>query len=197
MWSFHAFPSRRETVTARLVQRTRPRLTLMDRNIAPSTPPSTPPNKRRRVATPQTTRFPSFEEGPHLSPSKICELGLHVLLSPKNFDTQGEGVAAGGRVLTFDDDTKRPKLENKEEFKKTCVAIEQSADSIAVEGHSKLEVKVEDEELMEHWDRSRESMYVTAFNTAVDTVIDREGHLFSEEETNIINVYRNSPCTSP
>lgn len=57
------------------------------------------------------------------------------------------------------------------------------------------EPKEEDQDELEYWDRPRESVYVTAFNTAVDTVIEREGHLFSEEEMNIINTYRNLPCT--
>ena len=56
--------------------------------------------------------------------------------------------------------------------------------------------EAESEDALEYWDRPRESMYVTAFNTAVDTVIEREGHLFSQEEMDIINVYRNLPCNA-
>ena len=59
-----------------------------------------------------------------------------------------------------------------------------------------VETNAEDDAL-EYWDRPRESMYVTAFNTAVDTVIEREGHLFSQEETDIISLYRNLPCITP
>jgi hypothetical protein len=63
------------------------------------------------------------------------------------------------------------------------------------EDGSRLEPKpkVEDEPL-EYWDKARENMYVTAFNTAVDIVIEREGHLFSQEEMGVINIYRNLPC---
>ena len=136
----------------------------VDNNIPTSTPPSTPPGKRRKLDVPATERLPSFEEEPHLSPSKIGELGLHVLLSPKNDDKQKDQVFAVARTLTF-----------------------------TVTG-SQHEVEKEDEESMEHWDRPRESMYVSAFNTAVDTVIEREGHLFSEEEINIINAYQDLPC---
>jgi len=50
--------------------------------------------------------------------------------------------------------------------------------------------------VLEYWNRPRESIYVTAFNTAVETVIEREGHLFSQGETDIINLYRNLPCNS-
>lgn len=139
-------------------------LSPMDGNIPPSTPPSTPPNKRRRVDPPNSTRLPPFEEEPHASPSKLGELGLHVLLSPKNQDTQTKRIGNVARSLTF------------------------SGDSI------EAKAEVESEDTLEYWDRPRESMYVTAFNTAVDTVIEREVHLFSQEEMDIINIYRNLPC---
>ena len=102
-----------------------------------------------------------------------------------------------GRALTFGEDVKTIKVESREDCEATTVAIEQTIDPSAGERNSKLKVKVKDEEPMEYWDRPRESMYVSAFNTAVDTVIEREGHLFSPEEMDIINVYRNLPCTSP
>jgi len=148
--------------------RTRPMLSPMDGNIPPTTPPSTPPSKRRRVDAPDNTRFPSFEEEPHSSPAKLGELGLHVLLSPKNEDTRNQRMANVARSLTFGDD------------------------SLESQTKAKVESTGEDEV----WERPRESMYVTAFNTAVDTVIEREGHLFSSEEMNIIAIYRSLPCTS-
>jgi hypothetical protein len=107
-------------------------------------------------------------EEPHSSPAKLGELGLHVLLSPKHEHTRNQRTVAGARSLTFDDD------------------------SLASPRKAKVESTGEDEV----WERPRESMYVTAFNTAVDTVIEREGHLFSPEEMKIINIYRNLPCTS-
>jgi len=140
----------------------------MDGNIPPSTSPTTPPSKRRRVDAPNNTRLPSFEEEPHTSPAKLGELGLHVLLSPKNEDARHLRTVSVARSLTFDNDPQ----------------------------DSQRKVKVEKTEEDEVWERPRESMYVTAFNTAVDTVIEREGHLFSSEEMNTINVYRSLPCTS-
>jgi hypothetical protein len=41
-----------------------------------------------------------------------------------------------------------------------------------------------------------QSIYVKAFNTAIDTVLEREGHLFSPEEVSVINLYRTLPCES-
>ena len=140
-------------------------LSPMDGNIPPSTPPSTPPSKRRRVDVPDNTRLPSFEEELHSSPAKLGELGLHVLLSPKNEDTRNQRTANVAHSLTFGNDS----LESQRKVK--------------------VESTGEDE-------RPRESMYVTAFNTAVDTVIEREGHLFSPEEMNVIDIYRSLPCMS-
>jgi hypothetical protein len=131
----------------------------MDGNIPPSPPPRTPPGKRRKVDAPTATRLPSFEEEPHSSPGKIGELGLHVLLSPKNQEICSERIVVG-RALTFDE------------------PVETQTRQVVVE------------------DRSRESMYVTAFNTAVDTVLEREGHLFSAEEMAVIDLYLNLPCMS-
>jgi len=143
-------------------------LSPMDGNIPPSTHPSTPPSKRRRVDAPDNMRLPSFEEEPHSSPTKLGELGLHVQLSPKKEDTRNQQTVNVARSLAFEDDS----LE------------------------SPRKVKVESAGEDEIRERPRESMYVTAFNTAVDTVIEREGHLFSSEEMKIINIYRNLPCTS-
>ena len=143
----------------------RPMLSPMDGNIPHSTPPSTPPSKRRRVDATGTTGFPPFDEEPHASPSKLAELGIHVLLSPKNQHPRNELGTDVARLLSF------------------------------AEGSSDAKHKVKSEDDLEYWDRPRESMYVTAFNTAVDTVIEREGHLFSQEEMSTINLYRNLPCT--
>jgi hypothetical protein len=139
----------------------------MDGNVPHTTSSSTPPSKRRRVDASHNTRFPSFDEEPHSSPAKIGEVGLHVLLSPKNQNTRPERIDKVARSLTFPKDSKSVKMK----------------------------VKTEDDAL-EYWDRPRESMYVIAFNTAVDMVIEREGHLFSQEEAGVISLYRNLPCNS-
>ena len=143
-------------------------LSPMDGNIPPSILPSTPPSKRRRVDPPTSTRLPSFEEEPHTSPAKLGELGLHVLLSPKNEDARHQRTITVAHSLTFGDDAQ----------------------------DSGKKVKVDSAGEDDVCERPRKSMYVTAFNTAVDTVIEREGHLFSPEELSIINIYRNLPCTS-
>src|SRR5271169_3542373 len=80
-------------------------LSPMDGNILPSTTPSTPPSKRRKVDAPDNTRLPSFEEEPHSSPAKLGELGLHVLLSPKNEDTRNQRTANVALSVTFGDDS--------------------------------------------------------------------------------------------
>lgn len=172
-------------------------LIVMDGNIPASTPPSTPPSKRRRISAPHTTHFPSFQEEPHTSPSKIGELGLHVLLSPTNHHSRPDRVISVGRALTFGEKTQKADIKVEEELPRSSVPTEQNVESISkAERDTRLKshIKVEDDEPMEYWDRPRESMYVTAFNTAIDTVIEREGHLFSEEEMKIINIYRNLPC---
>ena len=76
----------------------------MEGNVPNTPPPSTPPNKRRRVDAPDNARLPSFDEEPHSSPAKIGELGLHVLLSPKNQDTRTERIGKVARSLTFSED---------------------------------------------------------------------------------------------
>jgi hypothetical protein len=142
----------------------------MNGNILPSTPPSAPPNKRPRLSTPIATRFPSFEEEPHSSPGKIGELGLHVFLSPKNRDPLKERKIEVGRALTFSSENSQ--TSDKEDITSNDIVLHQDDP------------------------RDNTSMYVTAFNTAVDTVIEREGHLFSREELEIIDIYRKLPCTS-
>lgn len=141
----------------------------MNGTIFPSTPPPAPPSKRPRLDA-STTHFPSFEEEPHSSPGKIGELGLHVFLSPKNRDPLRERTLEVGRALTFSTES--------------CQAPDKENSS--------------SNEVAELSDRPRDniSMYVTAFNTAVDTVIERERHLFSPAELEIINIYRKLPCNS-
>jgi hypothetical protein len=138
-------------------------------NVQAPAPPSTPPNKKRRVDQTTPLRILSFEEEPNSSPAKLCELGLHVLLSPKrennrNETPQEDRFGSVARRLDFTD---------------------------AMEGNGNARVN---ENAIDHKDQRRESMYVTAFNTAIDTVIEREGHLLSEEEVDLIHVYHNLPC---
>ena len=160
----------------------------MDTNIPPpSTPPSTPPSKKRRVDAHAASLLPSFDEEPHSSPQKLSELGIHVLLSPTNQIPRRDRVVQVAQFLTYTDPGES-KVEGDDQVKDVQVA-EIQVKPVVAESAS-------DDEL-EYWDRPRESMYVTAFNTAVDTVIEREGHLFSSEEMEIINTYRNLPCTSP
>lgn len=150
-------------------------LSPMDGNIPP---PSTPPSKKRRVDAHNTTLLPSFDEEPHSSPQKLGELGIHVLFSPKNHTPRGDRVVQAARSLAF----------TRSDTTKT-----ETSDDVQVKSKATADSTSEDE--LEYWDRPRESMYVTAFNTAVNTVIEREGHLFSPQEMEIINTYRNLPCT--
>jgi len=134
-----------------------------------------PPNKRRRVGDQESPRTPpSVKEEPHSSPGKLSELGLHVFLSPKNRATSDEGPSS---QMT------------------SSVAITSLSPPGEVK-KSRLEQqrKTGEEPLS---DRRHENIYVKAFNTAVDTVLEREGHLFSPEEMSIINLYRTLPCESP
>ena len=41
------------------------------------------------------------------------------------------------------------------------------------------------------WVRGKSSLYVDAFNLALDTVLDEEGHLFDEAETEVFRIWRN------
>lgn len=40
------------------------------------------------------------------------------------------------------------------------------------------------------WTRGKNSLYVDAFNLALDTVLDEEGHLFNEAETELFRIWR-------
>jgi Fanconi-associated nuclease 1 len=40
------------------------------------------------------------------------------------------------------------------------------------------------------WVRGKSSLYVDAFNLALDTVLDEEGHLFDEGETELFRIWR-------
>ncbi|KAL5407031.1 hypothetical protein PMIN03_007427 [Paraphaeosphaeria minitans] len=57
---------------------------------------------------------------------------------------------------------------------------------------SKEETKGETEERLKdrNWVRGRSSIYVDAFNLALDTVLDEESHLFDEAETEVFRVWR-------
>jgi hypothetical protein len=73
-------------------------------------------------------------------------------------------------------------------------AIQESGSQIAP-GDAQLEADTQHS--FDYSDHLRESIYVKAFNTAVDTVLEREGHLFCRDEMNTINLYRTLPCSSP
>jgi Fanconi-associated nuclease 1 len=46
------------------------------------------------------------------------------------------------------------------------------------------------------WRRGRSSIYVDAFNLALETVLDEESHLFSESETKVFNQWNSLPYES-
>src|SRR5271156_930981 len=84
-------------------------------NMLPSIFPSTPPRKKRRTDEPETgAEQPSFDEEPYGSPQKIGELGLHVLLSPKNRKERSEPQGQVRRVLTFEKGTEDGDQESKD-----------------------------------------------------------------------------------
>ena len=144
-------------------------LDVRNENMLPSVCPSTPPRKRQRTGELVTDSYvPSFKEEAYTSPQKLGELGIHVLLSPKNRNERHESNEQVQRVLTFVKDE---------------------------DGGEDGDKENQEDNGLEYWDKPRESIYVSAFNTAVETVLEREGHLFSQEEMDIIATYRNLPCT--
>lgn len=72
-----------------------------------------------------------------------------------------------------------------------------SNDEAAIEEYSAFkasqeETKEETEERLKdrNWVRGKSSIYVDAFNLALDTVLDEEGHLFDEAETEVFRLWR-------
>jgi Fanconi-associated nuclease 1 len=70
-------------------------------------------------------------------------------------------------------------------------------DDEAIEAYEAFKASQEDkdevaEERLEKrtWVRGKSSLYVDAFNLALDTVLEDEGHLFDEAETDVFRIWR-------
>jgi Fanconi-associated nuclease 1 len=100
-----------------------------------------------------------------------------------------------------EDENKDIKVEEKDELEhKTDLesALPQvKVDDEAIEAYEAFKASQEDNtevagERLEKrtWVRGKSSLYVDAFNLALDTVLEDEGHLFDEAETDVFRIWR-------
>lgn len=95
-------------------------------------------------------------------------------------------------------DSKREAQEHKEHITDLESALPHiKADDEAIEAYEAFKASQEDvadeagERLEKRaWVRGKSSLYVDAFNLALDTVLDEESHLFDEAETEVFRIWR-------
>jgi Fanconi-associated nuclease 1 len=104
-------------------------------------------------------------------------------------------------VLDSEDDSegtfiKEEEKEHRTDLESALPQVDTGDDAIkAYEAYkAEEESKIEgvDERLEKRaWVQGKSSLYVDAFNLALDTVLDEEGHLFDEAETEVFRIWRN------
>jgi Fanconi-associated nuclease 1 len=75
-----------------------------------------------------------------------------------------------------------PQVDTGDDAIKAYEAYKAEEESKAVGADERLEKR--------SWVRGKSSLYVDAFNLALDTVLDEEGHLFDEAETEVFRMWR-------
>lgn len=104
-------------------------------------------------------------------------------------------------VLDSEDDSegtliKEEEKEHKTDLESALPQVDTGDDAIkayeAYKAEEESKTEGADERLEKRtWVQGKSSLYVDAFNLALDTVLDEEGHLFDEAETEVFLIWRN------
>ncbi len=97
-------------------------------------------------------------------------------------ETDGNGIEEGEKEHKTDLESALPAVKTGEEAIEEYEAFKASQEDNAVGADERLEKRT--------WVRGKTSLYVDAFNLALDTVLDEESHLFDEAETEVFRVWR-------
>lgn len=128
---------------------------------------------------------PTKRQKPNPSPSKKRNISKQdTEITPLEIDVEDEIAAA-----------KPDEIEQKTDLESALPPV--STDAEAIEEYeafkaSQEENKANTEERLRDrkWIRGKSSIYVDAFNLALDTVLDEESHLFDEAEMEVFRVWR-------
>jgi Fanconi-associated nuclease 1 len=90
---------------------------------------------------------------------------------------------------------KKEEREHKTDLETALPQVDTSDDAIrayeAYKAEEESKTERADERLEKRaWIRGKSSLYVDAFNLALDTVLDEESHLFDEAETEVFRIWR-------
>lgn len=95
-------------------------------------------------------------------------------------DGAEEAEQGGGHVTDLE--SALPSVKTGEEAIEEYEAFKASQEENAAGAEDRLEKR--------SWVRGKSSLYVDAFNLALDTVLDEESHLFNEAETEVFRIWR-------
>jgi Fanconi-associated nuclease 1 len=100
-------------------------------------------------------------------------------------DTEGDDteVKEEGKEHKTDLESALPDVKTGKDAVKEYEAFKASQEDKAEGADERLEKRT--------WVRGKSSLYVDAFNLALDTVLDEESHLFDEAETEVFRIWRN------
>lgn len=128
---------------------------------------------------------PAKRQKPNPSPSKKRNISKQdTKIDPPEIDVENELTA-----------TKLDEIEHQTDLESALPPV--STDAEAIEEYeafkaSQEEDKADTEERLRDrtWIRGKSSIYVDAFNLALDTVLDEESHLFDEAEMEVFRIWR-------
>lgn len=149
------------------------------------------PSVKRRKLTPEvsTPQIKTEPEGAgtseHSVPDEVLDVKLENSIPPTSAD---EGPLN-------DDEGAVPSSQTDLEFSLPAVeandqAIEEYESSQKVEDGGEEEISLEERMRDGKWRKGKSSIYVDAFNLALDTVLAEEAHLFSETEKEVFRHWR-------
>ena len=134
---------------------------------------TTPPAKKQKLDTsPSKARR---------SPRKAVK---HTKYEVADSDAEDESllVAETAEPTKTDLESALPPVKSDEEAMEQYEAFKASQDELKEGAEQRLEDR--------KWVRGRSSLYVDAFNLALDTVLDEESHLFNEAEMKFFSIWR-------
>lgn len=115
-------------------------------------------------------------------PPTLCETIKHEATDNDDTEDGSQNIDKEEYSHVTDLESALPPIETSEEAIEEYEAFKASQEDKSEGAEERLNKRT--------WVRGKSSLYVDAFNLALDTVLDEESHLFDEAETEVFRVWR-------
>lgn len=147
----------------------------------------------RFIKHPKSTNFDGEQDRPAKRP-KTGDSPRKPPPTPRRA-TKREVPDAGSDAEDGDTEVKAEEIEHKTDLESALPPVQTGEEAVKEyeafkASQDTTDAGAEDRLQKRSWIRGKSSLYVDAFNLALDTVLDEESHLFDEAETELFSIWR-------